>query len=99
MMDYTAVTASVTLASGVASSIVLPDGSRSHLLVMASDVAWEVAFSEAAMTANETIPLAAGSSFAIDGAPVTDTTVWVRQSSGGAVDVRHAYLRPIAWDE
>lgn len=97
-MDYTAVTASVTLASGVASSIVLPDGSRGHLFVMASDVAWEVAFSEAAMTANETIPLAAGSSFAID-APVTDTTVWVRQSSGGAVDVRHAYLRPIAWDE
>ena len=98
MSDYTGVTTSTTLTSGVAASVTLPDGSAGHLFTLSSDVSWELAFTEAAMTANEAIPLAAGSSFAID-REVVDTTVWVRQSSGGDVDLRHAYLRVVAWDE
>lgn len=90
-MIYAATNKSLALTSGVAQRITLPSGSKEHLLTLSSDVEWQFAFSQAAIDADEGIPMKAGSSYTIDSA-IAKTDMWIKQSSGSSVDLRWAYL-------
>jgi hypothetical protein len=83
----------ITLTTATPAMVTLPRGSKEHIFAMGTDVAFQVAFSEAALNADEGIPVASGAQFTIDG-PVETCEVWFKQSSGGDIDLRWAYLYP-----
>jgi len=82
-----------TLTTGVAQKITLPNGSKEHLLVLTPDAAWQFAFSQASIDADQGIPMKSGAAYTIE-SPVGKTDMWVKQTSGGNIDLRWAYLYP-----
>ena len=90
---YRAANKNFTLTTGVAKKITLPLGSKEHLLVVTPDAAWQLAFTEDSINADEGIPFKAGAAYTID-SPVVQTDVWVKQESGSDKELRWAYLYP-----
>ena len=94
MSIYKAAQKSLTAADSAVIKLYLPFGSNEHLIRLTPSVDWEFSFDNDTLTAGKGMPLASGESYTID-SPVGDKTImYVRQTSGGPVDIRWAYLTP-----
>lgn len=91
--DYRATDKHFTLVSGTATKLILPSGSKEHLIQVTPDVQWEFSFSEAQLTAGDAIRMKAGAVYTIDSS-VAKTEVFIKQTSGSDKSLRWAYLYP-----
>lgn len=93
--NYNATQKSTVLVSATTTAFKLPSGSKEHLFRLANaTVDWEFGFDEAQVTAGEGMPMSAGEAYTIDSPVASNTTLYARQSSGGPIDMRWAYLYP-----
>lgn len=93
--NYNGNQVSVSLPDATSVGFKLPLGSKEHLFRLAdAAVAWEFSFDQSLVDAGDGMPMSAGEAFTVDAALAGSTTLYARQSSGGPIDMRWAYLYP-----
>jgi hypothetical protein len=91
---YKPVNFAYDLEDGTPLRIILPSGSKEHLIQVTPDTVWRIAFDhQPKLASDQDIEFKAGAAYAID-SPVAKTEIWVQQDSGGTVRLRWAYLNP-----
>ena len=93
MTLYNGATKSIALATGTTVELRMPHGSKEHLVALDPPVPYQIGFDEALVDAGTALPMDSKSAFTVD-SPVNGVSMFVRQSSGGTVDVRWSYLYP-----
>ena len=94
MSVYKPVIKTFDLADGTPVELILPMGSKEHLIQVTPDTAFVLAFDDSLrIAADDAIEFKAGAAYTID-SPVAQTKVYVQQDSGAPVRLRWAYLQP-----
>ena len=95
MSIYKPVNMAFDLEDGTPRRIILPLGSKEHLIQVTPDTAWRLAFDDAAKLGvdDQDIEFKAGAAYTID-SPVAKTEVHIQQDSGSTVRLRWAYMTP-----
>lgn len=95
MAQFKGALKSYTLADSTTVAVPLSYLSKEHMLRLDDPaVDWTFGFDEATVTAGDGFPMVAGEVHTIDSPVASSVVLYVRQESGGPVNMRHTYLYP-----